>query len=94
MNKHKIFVVEDDVKISGLYEIALTNDEFEVVRFDKAEAMFDAFEKGETCDIIVLDLMLPGMNGLDALKILKATESTKSIPVIIVSAKGDERDKV
>ena len=94
MNKHKIFVVEDDVKISGLYEIALTNDEFEVVRFDKAEAMFDAFEKGETCDIIMLDLMLPGMNGLDALKILKATESTKSIPVIIVSAKGDERDKV
>lgn len=94
MNKHKIFVVEDDRSISGLYEIAFDNDEFEVACFEKAEGMFDAFEKGESCDIIILDLMLPGMSGLDALKILKSSENTKSIPVIIVSAKGDEKDKV
>ena len=94
MNKHRIFVVEDDRSISGLYEIAFDKDEFEVVCFDKAEGMFDAFEKEETCDIIILDLMLPGMSGLDALKILKTNEKTKSVPVIIVSAKGDEKDKV
>ena len=94
MNKHRIFVVEDDRSISGLYEIAFDKDEFEVVCFDKAEGMFDAFEKEETCDIIILDLMLPGMSGLDALKILKTNEKTKSVPVIIVSAKGDDKDKV
>ena len=44
MNKHRIFVVEDDRSISGLYEIAFDKDEFEVVCFDKAEGMFDAFE--------------------------------------------------
>ncbi len=94
MNKHKIFVVEDDKSISGLYEIAFDNDEFEVVCFEKAEAMFDAFEKQQSCDIIILDLMLPGMSGLDALKLLKSSDATKAIPVIIVSAKGDEKDKV
>ena len=94
MNKHKIFVVEDDKSISGLYEIAFDNDEFEVVCFEKAEAMFDAFEKQQICDIIILDLMLPGMSGLDALKLLKSSDATKAIPVIIVSAKGDEKDKV
>ncbi|MDE6550777.1 MAG: response regulator transcription factor [Clostridia bacterium] len=94
MNKHKIFVVEDDRSISGLYEIAFDSEEFEVECFERAEDMFRAFEKQEKCDIIILDLMLPGMNGLDALKLLKAGESTKSIPIIIVSAKGDEKDKV
>ena len=94
MSRHKIFVVEDDRSISGLYEIAFDKDEFEVVCFEKAEGMLDAFEKGDTCDVIILDLMLPGMSGLDALKILKEGEDTKSIPVIIVSAKGDEKDKV
>lgn len=94
MNKHRIFVVEDDRSISGLYEIAFDSEEFEVVCFDRAEAMFAAFDRQDRCDIIILDLMLPGMSGLDALKLLKSAESTKSIPVIIVSAKGDEKDKV
>ena len=67
MSRHKIFVVEDDRSISGLYEIAFDKDEFEVVCFEKAEGMLDAFEKGDTCDVIILDLMLPGMSGLDAL---------------------------
>ena len=75
MNKHRIFVVEDDRSISGLYEIAFDKDEFEVVCFDKAEGMFDAFEKEETCDIIILDLMLPGMSGLEDRKSTRLNSS-------------------
>ena len=48
----------------------------------------------ETCDIIILDLMLPGMDGLKALSLLKSDSKTKDIPVIIASAKGDENIKV
>ena len=94
MNKHKIFVVEDDRSISGLYEIAFDSEEFEVECFERAEDMLRVVAKHGKCDIIILDLMLPGMNGLEALKRLKHTDGTRNIPVIIVSAKGDEKDKV
>ena len=56
--------------------------------------MLRVLAKHGKCDIIILDLMLPGMNGLEALKRLKHTDGTRNIPVIIVSAKGDEKDKV
>lgn len=90
--EYKVFVVEDDDSIRGLYEIAF-QDRFDCKSFCNAEDMFDAFEK-ETCDIIILDLMLPGMDGLKALSILKSRSNTRDIPVIIASAKGDENIKV
>ena len=90
--EYKVFVVEDDDSIRGLYEIAF-QDKFECKSFVTAEDMFEALKK-ETCDIIILDLMLPGMDGLKALSLLKENIDTKNIPVIIASAKGDENIKV
>ena len=90
--EYKVFVVEDDDSIRGLYEIAF-QDKFECKSFVKAEDMFEALKK-ESCDIIILDLMLPGMDGLKALSLLKENVDTKNIPVIIASAKGDENIKV
>ena len=90
--EYKVFVVEDDESIRGLYEIAF-QDKFECSSFVRAEDMFDAL-KTKTPDIIILDLMLPGMDGLQALSILKQDSQTRDIPVIIASAKGDESVKV
>ena len=90
--EYKVFVVEDDESIRGLYEIAF-EDKFDCKSFVCAEDMFSALEN-ETCDIIILDLMLPGMDGLKALSLLKSDSKTKDIPVIIASAKGDENIKV
>ena len=90
--EYKVFVVEDDESIRGLYEIAF-QDKFECSSCVRAEDMFDAL-KTKTPDIIILDLMLPGMDGLQALSILKQDSQTRDIPVIIASAKGDESVKV
>ncbi len=89
---YRVFVVEDDESIRGLYEIAF-EDKFDCKSFVTAEDMLDAL-KNESCDLIILDLMLPGMDGLKALSILKQDVHTKDIPVIIASAKGDENIKV
>ena len=90
--EYKVFVVEDDESIRGLYEIAF-QDKFDCSSFVRAEDMFEAL-KISTPDIIILDLMLPGMDGLQALALLKQDAQTRDIPVIIASAKGDESVKV
>ena len=90
--EYKVFVVEDDESIRGLYEIAF-QDKFDCSSFVRAEDMFEAL-KTKLPDIIILDLMLPGMDGLEALSILKQDARTRDIPVIIASAKGDESVKV
>ena len=90
--EYKVFVVEDDESIRGLYEIAF-QDKFDCSSFVRAEDMFEAL-KSKLPDIIILDLMLPGMDGLQALSLLKQDAQTRDIPVIIASAKGDESVKV
>lgn len=88
----RIFIVEDDIGIREMYEMAL-EDEFETVCFERAETMLE-YIKDNHCDLILLDLMLPGMDGLQAMKIIKENDETKHIPVIIASAKGEEMNKV
>ena len=92
--KKKIFVVEDDESIRGLYELALDDAQYDVKGFSCAEDMFDALYSGEECDLVILDVMLPGMSGIEALRRLKGNGGTADIPVIIASAKGDEQAKV
>ncbi len=90
--EYSVFVVEDDESIRGLYELAF-QDKFDCKSFVTAESMFVALNK-QIPDIIILDLMLPGMDGLSALTMLKQDARTRDIPVIIASAKGDESVKV
>lgn len=91
--KYRIYVVEDDDSIRGLYEMAFDRTEFEVSGFVTAEEMFDRLAR-EKCDLLILDMMLPGMDGLTALSKLKQDNATRDIPVIIASARGDEENKV
>ena len=92
--KQVIFVVEDDAGIMGLYAMALENAGFEFCGFNNAEDMFERLAEGKRCDLIILDIMLPGMSGLDALSRLKKSSDCSGIPVIIASAKDDEKNKI
>jgi two-component system alkaline phosphatase synthesis response regulator PhoP len=89
--KQVIFAVEDDAALQELYVYSLEN-EFYCRCFDNGKSFFGALTK-MIPDIILLDIMLPGEDGFTILSRLKADKSTEDIPVIIISAKGEETSK-
>jgi len=90
--KPTIFVVEDDAALQELYAYSLGN-EFECRCFGDGDAFFEALTK-TTPDLVLLDIMLPGNDGFAILSRLKADKVTSGIPVVMVSAKGEELTKV
>ena len=90
--KQSIFVVEDDASLQELYSFSLES-EYDCHCFDHGEALFDMLRETHP-DLILLDIMLPGDDGFTILSQLKADKSTSDIPVIMVSAKGEELSKV
>ena len=91
---YNLFVVEDDSSIRDLYKLAFDGDsDFIFFSFENAEDMFVKLSSVSP-DLIILDIMLPGMDGITALKKLKSNPVTAKTPVIIASAKGDEETKV
>lgn len=90
--KKTIFMVEDDSALRELYMYTLEND-FICACFDDGKAFFNALADRKP-NIILLDVMLPGDDGFSILSQLKESKKTSHIPVIMVSAKGDEISKV
>ena len=89
----KIFYVEDDKSIALIIEKTLENASFEAKGFRDAKSFFQVLEN-ETPNLVLLDVMLPDMNGFDILKKLRSTSKTEDIPIIILSALTSEVDKV
>lgn len=87
------FVVEDEENVREIIKCALESCGLQVSGFEDAAAMFAALSSIRP-DIILLDIMMPGMDGLEALKALKADSANRSIPVILLTAKSSETDKV
>lgn len=90
MKSKKIFLVEDDLAIIDIYSTALKGAGFELDVITTGEQAVrrakDAVESGENVpDVVLLDLILPDMNGAEALKNLKTGEKTKKIKVFILS---------
>lgn len=90
----RIYVVEDDESISALIAAVLSAAGHEVRTMESGEALAKLVSAGETPDLLLLDIMLPGKDGLQLLSEWKARPSTAAIPCIILSAKGEELDKV
>jgi len=89
----KIFVVEDDDSIREMVMYALATAGFETEGFSDGDAVFPALA-GSIPALILLDIMLPGTDGISLLKGLKQTGRYKQIPVIMLTAKGSELDRI
>lgn len=88
-----IFCVEDDNSIRDLMIYTLNAAGFQAEGFCDGEALFEAL-KEKSPKLIMLDIMLPGEDGISILKKLRAQASTANIPIIMATAKGTEYDKV
>ncbi|MDD4239187.1 MAG: response regulator transcription factor [Desulfotomaculaceae bacterium] len=93
MLKKLICLVEDDKHIQELLKYNLEENGFEVRIYDSGEAFLHEAAK-QIPDLFLLDIMLPGMDGLDICKSLKQNTAYKKVPVIMLTAKGEEFDKV
>ncbi len=89
----KIFIVEDDKNIREMESYALKGAGFEVFEYANGQEFFEAC-KSTVPDLVVLDIMLPGADGMGILGQLRNQPKLKDIPVIMVSAKSTELDKV
>ena len=90
-----IFCVEDDANIRKLVVYTLESTGFDAKGFEDGKSFLEEISKGkELPELVLLDIMLPGMDGMEILKRLKQDSKTKDIPVIMATAKGAEYDKV
>lgn len=88
-----IWCVEDDSNIREIELYALKSTGFKARGFDNGKSLLEAL-KTELPDLIILDIMLPEIDGINLLKKLKSSPETKEIPIIMATAKGMEYDKI
>ena len=88
-----IWCVEDDASIRDIEVYALSSTGFEARGFEDGDSFWNALQSGKP-ELVVLDVMLPGKDGVTLLKMMKQTEEFRDIPVIMATAKGTEYDKI
>ena len=93
LDSKNIIVVEDDLDIMELISFNLANEGHQVFEANDGEVGIDK-ARNNNPDLILLDLMLPGIQGLDVCRIIKSDQETKEIPIIMVTALGQEEDIV
>jgi two-component system phosphate regulon response regulator PhoB len=93
MAKEKILVVEDEEDIQNLVLFNLTREGYRAVGADSGEKALEA-ARSEAPDLVILDLMLPGIDGLEVCRRLRAEARTADLPIIMLTAKGEEADIV
>ncbi|SET51790.1 two-component system, OmpR family, alkaline phosphatase synthesis response regulator PhoP [Natronincola peptidivorans] len=93
MNKRRILIVDDEEHILELIRYNLEKSGFEVLTSDDGE---DALKLLETTvvDMVILDLMLPGIDGIEVCKQIRRTKEFDKLPIIMLTAKGEETDRI
>jgi len=91
--KEKILIVEDEKDIVKMLDYNLKKEGFRTISAVDGEGALDLANR-EHPDLIILDLMLPGIDGLEVCKTLKKESRTSSIPIIMLTAKSQEADKI
>ena len=92
MRKGKILVVDDEVNITQILEFSIGSEGYEVITASNGE---EAVEKArrEQPDLVILDIMMPKIDGYEACRLIKSNPLTKNIPVVLLTAKGRDIDK-
>ena len=93
MNSKHVLVVDDERDIRKLLEYNLGKEGYEVSLAETGEEAFRVIQT-RTPDLVILDLMLPGTDGLEICRILRADSKTRPIPILMLTAKGSETDQV
>ncbi len=92
MRKGKVLVVDDEVNITQILEFSIGSEGYEVLTASNGEEAVDKARR-EQPDLIILDIMMPKIDGYETCRILKANPLTKNIPVVLLTAKGRDIDK-
>ena len=92
---HRIIIVEDDENIREAVLYALKASEFDTAGYESAEGLYaDIYSEAHKVALVILDVMLPGDDGLTILKKLRNSAETAGLPVIMLTARGSEFDRV
>lgn len=87
-----VLLIEDEANIAEAIRFLLTRDGWQVEVIGEGLAALDRL-RGTPPDLVILDLMLPGASGLDILAALRAEQATAALPVLMLTAKGQDRDR-
>lgn len=93
MSKELIFAVDDEVHIQQLIKYNLEANGYKVLTFESGESLLNEV-KTTIPDLFILDIMLPGIDGLEVCRQLRQNSRSKNVPVIMLTAKGEEFDRV
>jgi two-component system alkaline phosphatase synthesis response regulator PhoP len=93
MAHETIFVIEDEEDIQELITYTLMKEGYDARGFTNGEDALAQLRNGKA-DCVILDIMLPGIDGLDLARTMKNTPATKHVPIIMLTAKGEEADIV
>lgn len=88
-----IAILEDDSDIRKLIKITLEREGYKTIEFEEGKHLLE-FINSNLPELVILDLMLPDMDGLEICRKIRSNERTSHLPIIIVSAKGEELDRV
>ncbi len=92
--KKSVFVIDDEKDIQDILRVNLQNEGYDVTAFSSGETALKAMNPRELPDLIVLDIMMEGIDGYEFCRKLRASDEFRSVPILFLSAKTEEFDKV
>lgn len=93
MARERILLIEDEPDIAEVLQYNLQKEGFEVEAARRGDSGLEAVRR-EAPDLVLLDLMLPGMDGLEVTRILKRDAATSRLPIVMLTARGEEVDRI
>jgi two-component system phosphate regulon response regulator PhoB len=93
MTRERILLIEDEPDIAEVLQYNLEKEGFEVETARRGDSGLEAIRRG-TPDLVLLDLMLPGMDGLELTRLLKRDAGTSRVPIVMLTARGEEVDRI
>jgi two-component system alkaline phosphatase synthesis response regulator PhoP len=93
MAPQKILVVEDEPDIRKLVQYNLTQERFNVLEAEDGEQALKLLQR-ERPNLVILDLMLPGLSGMELCKLLRQRSDTATLPILMLTAKAGEADRI